>query len=199
MTTPNVSDVGDSNPSASGTPPEGSSQTVSYETFTKLLGQKKAADQKLQEQNAKLAEFEAAESAKREEQLRAAQQHDQIIAEVKARNAELEARIAKTQTDIANGLKLQALERATGGFAHPDYMKFANLDSIGFSEDGNVDATALALEAKRLRETHPHLLKTAPSPLPNGAPKTAFQPDFQNPVAVSWGDAAQAFMNKKGK
>lgn len=190
MPTPIVSNDGESTPDASGVKPEDSSQTVAYETFSKLLGQKKAQDALVKEQADKLAKFELAENQKREDQLRAEQKHEQIIAELKAQNEQQAAHLAKVQTDIVSSIKLQAVERETGGFAHPEYSKFVQLESIPLLEDGSVDQAALAKEAARIREVHPHLLKQAFEVLPVGAPRSAFQPNVpKTPKEVSWEDA----------
>ena len=179
--------------------PDDSNQTVKYATFQKLLDQKKAQDTRLAEQAIKLAEFEAAEAAKKEQALRDEKKHDEIIANLKLETTQLNGKLAKVQTDIQESIKRQALETMIGGFAHASYSSFAQLDKIALLEDGTVDQESLTLEAKRLKESHPNLLKTPATPLPSGAPRAAGTPEIKPPVVVSWGDAAKAFMTQKGK
>jgi hypothetical protein len=192
MESPNVSDVGTEG--ASGATPEGSSQQVSYETFSKLLGQKKSVEAKLKAQDDELAKYRAAEKEKAEAQLRAEKKHDEIIAALKAENEKLAGSLGSVKTEIANSMKRQALEREIGGFAHPEYAKFANLDAIPLLEDGSLDVEALGKEAARLREQHPHLLKPSqPNNLPNGAPPSAVG---ATPPAPSERDLYYAHMEK---
>lgn len=173
MSKPIVSDEGEATKVTSGDESSDSSQMVKYESYAKVLSQKKAQDEKLRELQSKLAEHDAAEAVKREAQLRDEKRHDEIISELKKQNEALSGRLGQVQSEIANSMKRQALEREIGGFAHPDYAKFAQLDSIPLAEDGSVDLEALSREAARIREVHPHLLKTSPASLPNGSPVSA--------------------------
>lgn len=182
MSKPHVSNEGGDSLAGSETT-EDSSQMVKFESYQKVLSQKKAQDEKLRDMQSKLAEFEAAEATKLEAQLRDEKRHDEIIQTLKQKNEELSGRLGQVQGEIANSIKRQALEREIGGFAHPDYARFAQLDSIGLTEDGSVDTETLGREAKRIRETHPHLLKASVPNLPNGAPASAVNGNKTEPTA----------------
>ncbi len=188
MTTPNAGS--DGKDGAGSAKPEDKPDHVSFESWTKLLDQKKAQDAKLKEAADKLAKYEADEKAKADAQLLAEKRHEEIIANQKAEIEKLTNSFGQVKVEIANSLKRQALEREIGGFAHPDYASFAKLDSIELLEDGSVDATSVGNEAKRLRESHPHLLKQVqPTQLPNGTPDNAFNKKPAGANEVSWGDA----------
>lgn len=196
MTTPNAGSEGTE--SAGSAKIEGKPDMVSHESFTKLLDQKKSGDAKVRELTEQLAVFQNAEKEKAEAQLRAEKKHDEIIEALKADNAKLAESLGGMKTEIANSLKLQSLEREIGGFAHPEYAKFANLDAIPLLEDGTVDTDALGKEAKRIREVHPHLLKPAqPNNLPNGTPNNAFNKTPPGVNDVSWSDALSEHFKDK--
>jgi hypothetical protein len=155
---------------------DASSGMVKYESYEKLLSQKKAADAKLKEFEAELNERRAREKAEEEAKLLTEKRHVELLDRYKAENEELKKRIGATQAEIANSIKRQAIEREIGGFARPEYAQFVNLDAIQLGDDGAPDPTSLAQEAARIRENHASLLRQAAKIPQSGAPKPASQP-----------------------
>ncbi len=199
MSKPIVGNEGEGSTVVSDDASDDSSQMVKFESYQKVLSQKKAQDEKLREAQSKLAEYEAAEAVKVEAKLREEKRYDEIISALKTQKEEAVSRLGQVQTEIVESVKRQALESLIGGFAHPDYAKFAQLDSIGLNADGTVDVEALSREATRIREVHPHLLKPAATTVQSGTPRTAFDEKQKAAVEFSWGDAAKALLEKKAK
>jgi chaperonin cofactor prefoldin len=192
MSQAQVGNEGQDNNVASSEAQNAGSGMVKYESYEKVLSQKKAVDSKLKELESALNEFRAKEKAEEEGKLMAEKRHEELIARLKADNEQLQSRIASTQTEIANSLKRQALERELGGFARPEYSQFADLSAIQLGDDGSVDLTSLSKEVARFREHHPHLLKTQVKPPQSGAPQSAMN-HKTDPEKAYYNDIEQRF------
>jgi hypothetical protein len=192
MSQAQVGNEGQDNNIAGSESQNASSGMVKYESYEKVLTQKKTADAKLKELEAELNERRARDKAEEDAKLLNEKRFEEYIARLKSENEQLQSRIASTQTEIANSLKRQALERELGGFARPEYAQFADLSAIQLGEDGSVDLTSLSKEVARFREHHPHLLKTQVKPPQSGAPQSAMN-HKTDPEKAYYNDIEQRF------
>jgi hypothetical protein len=182
----------------SGDNQDASSGMVKYESYSKVLGQKKAADQRLKELESELSEFRAKQKAEEESKMLAEKRHEEFIQRLKQENDQLKNSIAATKGEIANSIKRQAVERELGGFARPEYAQFIDLAAIELNEDGSPDPSSLAHETARLREDHAHLLKQSIK-LPASGTPPAFEQGSKGPADISWSDALAEHRQQKTK
>jgi hypothetical protein len=70
--------------------------------------------------------------------------------------------------------KLNAVVQAIGGFKKDEYTKFIDPSKVSMTEGGTIDTESLKIEADRIRQTFPELLRSASTAsLPNTAPRPA--------------------------
>lgn len=130
-------------------------ESVSYETYKKLVEQRKSDQRKAQEMAAKLAEYEASQKAAEEKALSEQNKWKEL-----AEKAQLERDEAKKEKEslyqsIENAEKIEAFEAAIGArLAHPSFKAHINLGAIAIDANGEIDLESLNSEIKRFTETY---------------------------------------------
>jgi type II secretory pathway pseudopilin PulG len=158
---------------------------VSYETYKKVLDQRKADRDKareLQEQlDAVKAERESAEAARLAEQKR----YEELYNAEKSKVEKLSGQIKEMTTQQVERAKKSALKEALG-VSKEEYLKFADLDAIQLLEDGTPDPETLKSAANKFRETYPELIPAkSGSKIPNDAAKDGGLPKPKDPMQMS--------------
>jgi hypothetical protein len=173
---------------------------VSYETYKKVLDQRKADRDKareLQEQlDALKAEKESAEAARLSEQKR----FEELYQKEKTKAEQLAGQIKDMTTQQVERAKTSALKDALG-VSKAEYLKFADLSLITLTEDGTPDPESVKAAANKFRESYPELIPAkSGSKIPGEAPKDGGLPKPKDPMQMSQAElraALQATLSKQ--
>ncbi len=167
---PDTQVVSDDNANASGE--GGTGDSVSVESYKRLLAQRKADKARaraLEEENNTLkAEREASEASKLQE----ANQFKELYEKEKKKRETAEGALSEMSTRQVTNAKKDALNKALGGVSKSEYLGFADLSTVQMNDDGTVDPESLNAVANKFRESYPELLPNrSASKLPNTAGK----------------------------
>lgn len=185
MTTENNLDVGNENQqpqSPSGQPGQASGeasdnkegqQAPSYESYQKLLAEKKATQAKLREAENILAEQEKLKRQQEEESLKAKQDF-QKLAELKEQEAEqYKSRLQSIEDERTEARKLSAFLDTVQGDVDKKYWGLIDTDKIIINpETQEVDRLSVEKLAGEFRESYPETIlgRNVTSNIPNRAP-----------------------------
>jgi hypothetical protein len=161
--------------------------TVSYETYQELLGQRKKDQEKLKALEAKFKEIEGKDAADREKKLKdegnfkaLLEDREKELAALREQNVELTKSVQTFEETIASTKKFNAFNRAIGGrLKSEEYYKFVDTSKIALDpETGKVDESSVKSYAQTFVEKHKELVDSAGARLPDQAPrKTSFDLD----------------------
>lgn len=159
---------------------------VAYETYQRVLDQRKKDQEKLTELQGKLnelSEFKAnvekeaqtvqEEKLKNEGNWKAlVEQRDNKIREYEAKLSDLNNKVENYDKNINDMIKLSAFDRALGGKLKKDeYYSFVNTDKIVINPETNqVDMDVLKQYANEFQNNHKELIDYDTRKLPGDAP-----------------------------
>jgi hypothetical protein len=153
-----------------------SEETVAYETYKKVLDQRKADQAKARELTAEVERLRSERESEQEAKLAEQKRFEELYAAEKKKAEELSARIKDAETKSIAQRKRDALKQALGGVKRDEYLSFADLNSVLVQEDGTVDADSVKAAAAKFREAHPELITSRQAtPLPSES-ATGFAP-----------------------
>jgi hypothetical protein len=157
---------GGKTPDASG---EGDKQTVAYESFAKLLGEKKKLQQESAEIKSKLDEFESAKLEAEGKLKEANETLKKSLADAKLKQVELFKKVSE------KGVKSQFFRKAEKlGCVDPDLaMKATDFSDLDITEDFEFDETKLDEKLNQLTKNKPHLFKKQVQLPPDYTPSNA--------------------------
>ena len=99
--------------------------------------------------------------------------------------------------------KMQQISEVVGGFQRSEYAQLAvNLENIKLDENGLIDRATLDAEAVRIKQDHPHLIRSSKGPqLPNEAAGTHSTPlAYKDAIkACKTQEELTALMDKHGR
>lgn len=148
---------------------EGEAKTISYETYRKLLSEKK----NLQSENEKL-KGESTERERRE--LESKEEYKKLYESSKTENEELKNKVKSHEERWQDALKLNAFNSALGDTKkiEPKYYGFIDTSKILIDPETNkVDAVSVQKEVDRVTRDYPELIKsTIKGNMPNNAPSS---------------------------
>ena len=162
--------VGNANSDGTGGNSEGKKDVVAFETYDKLLNQRKKDKERLSKLE---EELKARESKDKEAEEKRLQENEEWkkLAEAKAQELEKErAEKEEYKSSLINGAKLQAfVDKLPSKLANNDYLSFVPLDKIALDpETKTVDESSLNLVVNDFLEKHSRLLaKNSNTKLPN--------------------------------
>lgn len=150
--------------------------SVDYDTYSRLLKQRKADQARLNELNAEFNKLKAEREAELEAKMKEEQKWKELAERREKEAKELRTGWESDKQRFINTHKLNAFKEAIGGLKKPEYAKFINPDLIEIDEEGNIDEESVKRYAQEFRKDYPDLIKEVTSPkLPNRAP-TAHTP-----------------------
>lgn len=162
---------------SSGDPDPKDKGTVAYETFQKVLGEKKARDARLKEVEEKLAGFEKAQLEAEEAKLRDQGEFKSLLDKEKTLRLQKEEELNGLKMGLQNSIKRQSLEEKLGGkLKKSEYATFIPFDRISMDpETMRVDEASVSEVAEYFAKEHKELLDfgTRGVTPPGGAPKTS--------------------------
>lgn len=161
----------------SGTPPAPKPEdVVPYDKFRGLLDEKKKAQKRAEEAEAKLAQIE-------EDKLKAAGELDKLLNAEKERNRTLAEELEGHKNVQKNARKLNAFLRSTGASIDEKWFGLVDLNSIGFKEGTDeVDQMTVMSQVENFKKTWPEAFKPVgtmpPATPPNGMGGKISRADF---------------------
>lgn len=154
----------------------GSSDSVSYESYQKLLNQRKSDKLKADALEAKLKELEKKANEQEENKLKEQNKFKELYEAKSKEVADLSEKFTGLNQSIVRAEKLSAFERAAGApLKHEAYYSHVDVDAIRMDDSGNIDSESLNEVVGAFRNVHGDSLfniKTAKT-LPSGAPNEA--------------------------
>lgn len=147
--------------------------TVAYETYRKLLSEKKARDEALETYKKELAEYKRKEKEAEEAKLKEEQNWKAIVElREKELNEERTMRI-QMQEERLNATKLDTFLQSLGGKVDSKYWGMIDLEKIAINpESGQVDQMSVTQAVEAFRKNYPELIKTGTGPkIPSDAPQ----------------------------
>lgn len=157
-------------------------QTVSYESYAKLLDQHKKSQLRLKQVEGKLTEKEGEELKEYEQRLmksgevqKLIQIKDEKIETLSKKAMELEQGFNNLQETLKTAAKTQAvLTRLPGQLVNSEYMAFIDTSKVVLNPDTNeIDNDSVDVVVGEFVKKHPHLIKAETRTLPNGSPRPA--------------------------
>jgi hypothetical protein len=182
---PNPADPsGNVNPDKGGNPnpTEPKDGFVKYESYQKLLDEKKKLQAKFDAIEREKSEIEAEKSRKIEEDLKAKDDwkklvglKEQTIEGLKKENDELKGQLAERDQRRTNGLKMRSFLDSLSGKLDEQYWPLVDLEKIVINpETGMPEPQSAQSLAKEFEAKYPLVIQRAGGPtLPNDAPKGA--------------------------
>lgn len=156
----------------SATSDDGAERSVSYDSFKKLLGEKKAVAEKARAAEQKAAELEARIAAQEEQKAIQNKEFEKLYQAEKAQRARAEERAQAEAAKHSSFVKKQLFIQAVGGLRKPEYLNFVDLDRVEIAENGEPVAESLQAYVAEFQSKFPELVKEKQSKagLPASAP-----------------------------
>lgn len=149
-------------PAASGADQQSREDKVAYETYRRVLSEKKAMAEKL-------AQFEQMQRQREEEEAKAKEDWKKML---DIRNQELESlrsEYGNLKGQVFQAVKRNAFEKAVGTRLEPQYERLIDYDSIVIDPNGQVDEMALSKYAEQFKKDYRSIL--APVAVPGVSQK----------------------------
>jgi hypothetical protein len=173
----------------SGDEPSKEKGTVAYETYQKVLAEKKARDARLKDAEVKIAAFEKAQQLAEEAKLQEQGQFKTLLENEKALRIQREEELTGLKTGLANSIKRQTLEEKLGGkLKKSEYAAFIPFDRITMDENMRVDEASVTEVAEFFAKEHKELIDfrtqgaTPPGTAPKSSPKLSYDSWLKLPL-----------------
>lgn len=150
--------------------------TVAYDTYRKLLSEKKKRDEEVESIKAKLAEMQRAEKERTEAELKQKEDYKSLLAlreeEIKKRDSEL----SELKTSLEAGAKLRSFLDSVNGVVDKQYWALIDLDAVKIDPNTNLpDQASVDAAARKFEQEYGLVLKKKDGTkgLPNQAAQSA--------------------------
>lgn len=140
---------------------DASSDQVSYDSYKKVLDQRKADQAKARELEMKLNELLAEKKANEDAVLKEKEDWKTLFTKKEEELNSYQAQMQAMETSVQETLKLQAFRNHVGDLANPKYANLIDLNSIKMDENGQVDLESLNEYGKHFKEEHGSLFKAS--------------------------------------
>lgn len=176
-----VSDATQESSSADSREMEASSSkdSVQYETYRRVLAEKKKRDQELSELRDQVNMLQTSQKQREDEELRKKEDWKQLLEQREQELAQVKDQFNGLQTRQVISEKARAFLNEVGGLKHDRYLELVDFDQIGYdSESGSIDELSLKKVADSFRTEHDALLAVKDTAkIPNTAPKSSVKAD----------------------
>lgn len=161
--TPSASSGSDSNPE--------NKDTVAYDTYRKVLSEKKRRDEENEKLQAQLKEFENKEKERVEAELKQKGDLQKLLDLKKQEKASIEAKLKEKETFIENHMKVQAFKAEIKGIIPEQFERLIDVTKIIIDPStGRPDPVSVANAAREFETSYGVILgKNGKTPLPNEA------------------------------
>lgn len=143
---------------------------IPFATHSKLLGQRKADQLKNKELTDELSILKAEKQADADAKLVGDGKIQELLDAEKKRSQDLQESVDQNTKRNIRRAKEDAIKKELGPLKRPEYLNFADIDSIVIDESGQVDEVSLKSAVKGFTENYADLLHSEEGGLPDGAP-----------------------------
>lgn len=166
------------NPSPSGTPsssggadPENNKDVVAYETYRKVLSEKKRRDEELEKAQALLKEFQDKEKERVEAELKAKGDLQKLLDLQKQEKQAIELKLKEKETLLENKMKMDAFKAEVKGLIPDQFERLIDVSKIIVDPStGKPDPVSVSLVAREFETNYGVILSSGgKNPLPNEA------------------------------
>lgn len=153
-------------------PKEGASDdVVKYETYSRVLGEKKKVQSELADAKAKLAEFEADKKAREDAQLKAQGDYEKLEKKLREEAEASKQEAARLKKERLDMVKTSAFLGELSGTIEEPYYDLIPIDQIPVTDDGQVDREKLKPFVKTWEQQHARIIvRQTKGNMPNNAP-----------------------------
>lgn len=152
-------------------------QTVSYETYQKVLDQRKADRQKARDLQTALDAANAEKATAEETRLANDKKFEELYTKEKADRIKAQETLQHMTVKQVETTKREAIKTALGGVRKADYTKFFDLSLVVLSDDGEAEPESVKAAANKFRESYPELVAgKAPSKMAHEAGSAMTKP-----------------------
>jgi hypothetical protein len=156
------------------TPAKG--DTVSYETYVKLLGEKKKMQerfQKAQEAEAELQRLKAEAEENQKKELEKKGEFQKLLELERKRAEEAQKKLSEYEQRFTQGRKAKALLSALDNSVEEKFFDFLPIDAVLVDpETGEINQSSVAQVAEDFRKKYPELIKSRnPARVPSTEPQ----------------------------
>lgn len=142
--------------------------TVKYDTYKKVLSEKKRRDDQLKQAQDQIAEFQKAEKERTENELKQKEDYKQLLEMREQEIAELKTGFTTLQAQQQNATKLDSFLGTLDGKVDRKYWGMIDLDKIIIDpETGVADEMSVTKAVEGFKKEYPELVQT------KGAPKVS--------------------------
>lgn len=136
------------------------SKAPSYESYRKVLNEKKTLAAEMKKMQDRLAQIESEKESEEEAKLQSQKQFETLAEKHKKERDTYKQKFDELNNRIVVSAKRSALDAEIGGVLKPEYLEFADLSKIRILDNGEVDKDSLKEVADAYRTEHPHLLRS---------------------------------------
>ena len=144
---------------------------VGYDTYKRVLDQKKSVDAKNKSMLDELTALKAEKASAEEAKLIEDGEIQKLLDVEKKRTQELQSSIDSNVAREIRRSKEEALRKELGPLRKEEYLQFANAESIVMEEDGSINLESVKAVASQFKEGYADLMQSSTIGLPNSAPK----------------------------
>lgn len=145
---------------------------VAYETYSKVLGEKKKAAAKAKELEDKVAALELEKEESHKAELEDNNKYKELNVILSDEVENLKESITSRDEKIIDSYKLQAFKDALPGkISNQQYLSFVNLKEIIIDEGTTVNPESVKVAVDKFMGVHSSLVQIEETELPNGAPR----------------------------
>lgn len=145
---------------------------VGYDTYKRVLDQKKSVDAKNKSMLDELTALKAEKASAEEAKLIEDGEIQKLLDVEKKRTEELQSSIDSNVKKEIYRSKEEALKKELGSLRKDEYLKFANVESIVMEDDGSINLDSVKEVASQFKDSYSDLMQSSSSGLPNSAPKS---------------------------
>jgi len=145
--------------------------SVAYETYRKVLGEKKKRDEELAAAKQRLEELERLQKEQEETKLKEKEDFKTLLQLREQELNESKQKLQTLETDINDGKKLNAFLKAINGTVDNHYLSLVDLDKIVIDPNTNMpDENSVMAFAKEFEQTYSKIIdRPSGQKLPNNA------------------------------
>lgn len=157
--------VGDAQANSGGVEESQETQTeqrVAYETYKKVLDEKKSFQKRLDE-------FERKAKEQMEAELKQKEQYRELYESKEKELEEIAARLKVKEEETQNYQKMGAFLKGIQGEVPQQYWGLIDLDKIMVDESGKVDEGSVKKAVRDFEKSFPEIIKRAKTQMPNDA------------------------------
>jgi hypothetical protein len=155
--------------------------TVAYKTYQKVLSERKRDAERVREKDAIIAEFQAKEKQRIQDELIAKEEWKQLLDVTQSELKETREKLSSFERDRIDGLKLHVFMETLGGSIPTKYLDKVPLDKMVYDhETGELDMSSVQKAQMFVKREYPEIIQIASGPKVSPVAPTSAKVDDKN-------------------